>query len=717
MNSTPFKNYFKSDLRNIHTRITIGDRTFYRDNIYSLDYDSASFNGESFGIGSTYMNSVKIVFSELVEDLQDLDTVIVEIGVERPEFPPEVKKKAITKVGKARVGATYLNVWNAQENIEYATLGKFYLTEEIDLDRNENKTTIQASDSMRFLEEEYKSSLYYPTTIRNVVTEISNRTGVRVDGDSFLKLPNTIVGEIKGHTHREALGMIAQVEGMYVGIDRDDRIVLKSLSDTRYVVGPSEYFSKGLIKNDIKYAIGGIQSINNQNGNEKVFKTGSEKGAQIKLENPIMTQTLLDRMFSKVKGISFYPYSLDWRGMPSLEIGDTLYVSDLKGNRFLVPNLSYKLTYNGGLKAFSAADTKPQSEIVVRGRKTLDQKFNDAYEYIDKSKVDILEEVVNRVEDAKNDKEVLSIELNQKIDDESEKNALDKKDLEEKISDTEQELKENMESTTYMEYIKSKILVADSIIANMIKADEALFDKVFVNDGVFEKLVSEQAFFDTLMAKKFVGTEIEGGTITNPFDTNWQGSRIVGKSTIADALMDISWQSKNEASVVGRTYMHPYGLTSIQGPSDDPANLMDFAAGGITVRKKWNGKLIGGTMSADDYYDTGWLQLTAINGWRFQEANFWGYVRQVGKHLKFKGRIGGKALERGSEIAINLPMEAFLNMNIPTTGIYRLESLNGSGFNTHFAQCAIVNGRLYMHHAVSSTSYYDLGGIMAFSGT
>ena len=58
--SADFMSAIKSDVREIHARITINNQVFGNADLLTVNYDSGSLSGETFGIGSTFSNSVKI---------------------------------------------------------------------------------------------------------------------------------------------------------------------------------------------------------------------------------------------------------------------------------------------------------------------------------------------------------------------------------------------------------------------------------------------------------------------------------------------------------------------------------------------------------------------------------------------------------------------------------------------------------------------------------
>jgi hypothetical protein len=87
------------------------------------------------------------------------------------------------------------------------------------------------------------------------------------------------------------------------------------------------------------------------------LQSGNTTGNQIVLTNPVMTQNALDGLYTQLQDTNFYPFSLDWFGDPSVEVGDWIEIVDAAGNKFKTPNLLFALTFNGSLTATSKADT------------------------------------------------------------------------------------------------------------------------------------------------------------------------------------------------------------------------------------------------------------------------------------------------------------------------------------------------------------------------
>lgn len=337
---------WKATERTLAVIVNINDTKYTATDINSLKYDAGAYTGETFAIGSTYSNSVQIEFSHLVEGLNLGDEVQVSIGV--------------------KVSGDYV----------YEPLGVFIISSEIKMDRNNNLTTISASDRFCGLEGIYSSKLTYPAKVLDVIAEICAQSGVKANTDDLARLPlqADLSVPITGQSYRKALGWIAQLYAGYATFDRTGQLTIRTVSEPNYELDPSQYEQGGLTKNEATYKIGGIQcqvTTKSTTRDDQVQETtttlqvGSTSGSQINLENNIMTPERLDYIWEKLKDINFYPFSLNWFGNPAVEAGDWLRLYDKKGNDFIVPNNGYTLEFNGGLSAVSKADQTSGSSQVV----------------------------------------------------------------------------------------------------------------------------------------------------------------------------------------------------------------------------------------------------------------------------------------------------------------------------------------------------------------
>ncbi len=371
--SIKFNEAFEENVRKIYARVTIGDKSFTEADIFTIDFESGSVNGPGYQIGSVFSDLVKIKFDKVIRDLKELDKVIVEIGIEREQIEVSKLPTYNSKVKSMRVGRGKLNKIFYDNPIEYVRLGTFYISEHADINENDQTTTISCMDAIIYFEQQYKPSIKFPADILDVSVDIANQIGIQINAQTFIQLPKKKINLPEPMTARQLIGYIAQFSCGFIKVSKYGILELKTPKNTERIIDSSLYYQKGLSKNDLKYRIDGILNRNQITSKELV--SGKNNGSQLIIENPFIEQRDLDEIFKIVKGVEYYPFTLQWYGIPSIEAGDWLIVKDVEGNNFRVPNLSYKLHYNGGLKAISTAETQSQSSDLKIFQSPLDREM------------------------------------------------------------------------------------------------------------------------------------------------------------------------------------------------------------------------------------------------------------------------------------------------------------------------------------------------------
>ena len=340
--------------RQLSIRLKMNDITYGSEEITSLSFNSGSISGEVFQIGSTPLNSVQVVFPTIIETVKEDLEIEPELGI--------------------LINGEY----------QFTKLGHFFITD-FERDRNSNKTTITANDKMIYMEGIYESKLTYPKPYREVALEIANLAGVEIDQASFASLGTEWVQKPVGYTFRQAIGLIAQFEGGFASFNRKGELTIKRLAPTNFEITPESYMLKGFTKNENSYRIGGI-TVKTGEEEKDVIRVGSTNGSQVELENKVMTQTHLNQMWELVKTLNYFPYELKWRGSPILEAGDWIYIVDKDGTRYSVPNLSYNITFNGGMSSESKANTNSSSQATYRYRGPLSQRVDYVESFLSANK-------------------------------------------------------------------------------------------------------------------------------------------------------------------------------------------------------------------------------------------------------------------------------------------------------------------------------------------
>ncbi|WP_079761331.1 gp58-like family protein [Streptococcus suis] len=298
----------------------------------SSDIKEASFNygyisGDTFKPGGTVAGSAKLTFTSIITSFNKLDKVYPEIGL---------------KVG---------------DSFEWVAMGEYFVND-ISIDRNRNTTELDLMDGMFKLNQPYVSDLTYPAQIRDVIREICVKTGIELETDNLgLKAIQRHI-EAKADkndiTFREVLSQAIQLLGFSAFFNRQGKLEVRGLTESRITVTADNYFLHGLTKSEIQYQIAGITCKKDK----ETLTVGLRTGRSLELENSFMNQNLLDELYYELKGIKYYPFSLDWQGHLKLDVGQWVTLKTNKNETFKVPVLSQSFNFKGGLKSKIGADSK-----------------------------------------------------------------------------------------------------------------------------------------------------------------------------------------------------------------------------------------------------------------------------------------------------------------------------------------------------------------------
>ncbi|MGG7215405.1 hypothetical protein ACQPUY_17690, partial [Clostridium nigeriense] len=203
-------------------------------------------------------------------------------------------------------------------------------------------------------------------TLQQVVNELVRITGVQFTGT----LPTYSVKKLEGFSCREVLSYVASLCGGNAVITRDGKFTIVTPKDNNYAIGTSNYFIGDYKREESKYKIGKVSC---QVG-EKVLSKGSlgADSMELEFENPWVTDSILQDIYSKLNGFEYLGYSMKWQGDLSLDAGDIVTITDKKGVVRKHPILSQKFTYTGGLTSEISAkgENKNKNEFSGSGPST-----------------------------------------------------------------------------------------------------------------------------------------------------------------------------------------------------------------------------------------------------------------------------------------------------------------------------------------------------------
>ncbi|MBP1889877.1 hypothetical protein J2Z53_001460 [Clostridium moniliforme] len=301
--------------RKFVSKVLIRDKEYNDDNIIDMSLNESVNPGDNFSLGSVVSNTFEI-------NLINVDDIF-ENAVVKPYIGLEIDNE-----------------------IEYIPLGVFIVDE---VSKKDKKVKLQCVDNMFNLERAYFSDLSYPANLNEVLKEIC--TKAKITCNSIL--PNYSIDEIKGYSFRQAIGIIATLAGCFARFNRLGELEILSYEDTDLRITPDIFFK--FETNDKDYIIGKITAKKG----EKTFSKGAN--TEIIIDNPVITESIVNDLYNKFKDFTYRPYTLSWQGNPAVQAGDRVTIVGIDSKEYNTLIMNHKLTYSGGITSELKATGKTES--------------------------------------------------------------------------------------------------------------------------------------------------------------------------------------------------------------------------------------------------------------------------------------------------------------------------------------------------------------------
>lgn len=324
--------------------------TYQSSDIKEANFDYGYIKGDTYKPGGTCAGSGKITFTSIITTFNKLDKIYPEIGL--------------------LVDGTY----------EWVKMGEYFIND-IEIDRNRNTTTLDLMDGMFKLNREYVTDLTFPAEIRQVVKEICLKTGVELANENMditsMNYAIETKPKDKNKTFRDVLSLATQMLGMSCFFNREGKLEIKELTDSGIVITADNYFLHGLTRSEVEYQIAGITCKKDKEG----LTVGTRTGRSLEIENPFMTQSILDNLYHKIKDIRYYPFNLNFQGHLLLDVGQWVTIKTNKGETFKSPVLSQSFSFKGGLRSRISADSKAGNDAQYSYAGTITKKIEQFSEF------------------------------------------------------------------------------------------------------------------------------------------------------------------------------------------------------------------------------------------------------------------------------------------------------------------------------------------------
>ncbi len=247
----------------------------------------------------------------------------------------------------------------------------------VEYDPDSKTCTVSGFDNMALLESKtFKDvKITYPSTLRQIAEKVASVQGLSVSSQPFFmedlvytqsSSPN-LGGE---ETLREVMAWIAEAALSNAIIGRDGKIHFISMIPGSSVstIDAKDYFTF-----EPASVFGPINTLvlGRLPQEDNIFREDSSAVAQhgskeLRInDNPFLDlrrESVIDQYFAKVNGLQVIPYTLDWRGNPAIDPGDTIQAVDSKDKPVTVLFGNSEIEFDGGLRFETALEIKSLTE-------------------------------------------------------------------------------------------------------------------------------------------------------------------------------------------------------------------------------------------------------------------------------------------------------------------------------------------------------------------
>ena len=350
----------------LYTKVEYGSTTIGAEQVKKCVY-SGSFGGaDTVTIGSVTAAMVTLTLSG-AHNLKD-KTITVSIG--------------------ADVSGT----------VQYVPLGTFVVATCKQVD---DTTTVTAYDAAYYaLGGTYTPNVSSGATVAAVLSDVADQCGLTLATLPSAASTTTVTGDLTGKTCRDMVGYLAALVGCNALIDRDGKLALRWFADSGQSYSPSDYYNAGL-------SIDGTSTLaciraevetttTDADGNTSVTTnayTAGGTGVGISIQNPYMTQAILDTVWASIGGLAYTVGTCDIFHGLLVEPGDLVTITDKAGVAHTLAVMSLTMTIDGGCKTTLRATGESTTDAGAAMQGSLGGKVSQLVVDLAKVKQLIIEDV------------------------------------------------------------------------------------------------------------------------------------------------------------------------------------------------------------------------------------------------------------------------------------------------------------------------------------
>lgn len=371
--SDSYKQNILQNDRNFESEIAIGDKVITNEQLISLNINNTIQQDDTFSIGNAIASTLNLTFLTNDIVISDMDKIDVKIGL------------------------------LVNEQYEYIPMGVFNIDK---IEETDTLTTIIAYDNMIKFDIDYIENNENPTA-HGIIGRLEELTGVEFGG-TLSDYTNYNLDVLTGYSCRVMLGFIAALFGCNAIMDRQGKFkfigIANEVINQVNIVDLYTKDSKQLItrtsesvtvKINNNYNSDVYFSYTKKNKNYKLTRIinetdveeltiGNDEGMCLYMTNPLINQDILTDLYNELTNIDYAPFSMNWQGDMSIDLGDKIAVVDTKGIVREHPVLGINFNYNGGLNStlyaqgetsitntYKPPTTQQEQEIIATKKKVV----------------------------------------------------------------------------------------------------------------------------------------------------------------------------------------------------------------------------------------------------------------------------------------------------------------------------------------------------------
>jgi hypothetical protein len=314
---------------------------------------------------------------------------------------------------------------------EYVKFQDFLITEIVYSDTT-NVTRIIGTDYLIKLNTEFIDTNTYPMTLKAYAESVLTACGLQLENSTFLNDSFSVTSQpfINGTLARDIIKQVAEMAMSFAIINKvSGKVELREAFSpfTRgYTHEELEVFTHELLEDythyELEHAINledeeikkshywslklsdhwfgqyGINTLTlkvsdiegenvSKSDSEYILTDGVNEISIIDnqfINTEAKRQSVIDSMFTEIVGYKYYPYSLEYRGFPYLEIGDVVDILKMDNGTLDSPIYEMTIRYDGGIYGKIGAEALSKTNTLYRNTKPLSQRVKTAEIKVDK---------------------------------------------------------------------------------------------------------------------------------------------------------------------------------------------------------------------------------------------------------------------------------------------------------------------------------------------